>query len=64
MCGLTPYNRGNSSTEQLDGMQNLTVRHRADARLHQEALMSESLVLKEDLLYDFLGTPNHQCASW
>ena len=60
MRSLTPYDRGNPVAEQLDGMQDFAVRHRANTRLHQEALVPEDLVLKEDSLYDFSGasSPN------
>ena len=56
---LTPYDRGNPGAEQLDGMQDFVVRHCANTRLHQETLVPEDLVLKEDFLYDFIGAANH-----
>src|SRR5215218_8348699 len=61
---LLAYGRGDLGAEHLDGAHHLLVRHRANADLRHEALVTEKLVLKEDLLCDLLRVADHKRTTW
>src|SRR5690242_12998989 len=49
--------------EPLDRGEHLVMRHRAEARLHEEAIVTEQLVLEADLLDHFLNAADNECAA-
>src|SRR5690242_705921 len=65
--GLAPerlaHGGGDLGAEQLDRVHDLRVRHRADADLREQALVTEDLVLEEDLLDDLLRAADRERAA-
>ena len=59
-CGA--HRRRDLCPEQLDRVEQLSVRHRPDAELEQEAFVAEELVLEEDLLGHLGGAADEQRA--
>lgn len=61
---VATHGGSNPDTQQLDGLQDLGIGHRADAHLHQEALMPENRVLGQDLLNSMISRVGTDIHAW